>query len=157
MIELLHCYRSTMCSRCTRCLSSYPIIYLIGHYFEHCSYFVNQKPFSALQWCWFWIQVKILDFVAICLTWFFFLQFYFWFLHLHVSGFSETNKFIFLFKTWCFVFIVCRGVSTFPLGNSLLKMKIKWPPPNLLCFRDFQLEAVCVLLFAEKRKKIFWR
>ena len=38
----------------------------------------------------------------------------FLFLHFHMFSFSETKKIIFLFKTWCFVFIVCRWVSTFP-------------------------------------------
>ena len=34
---------------------------------------------------------------------------FFLFLHLHMFGLNKRNKFIFLFKTWCFVFMVCRG------------------------------------------------
>ena len=79
VIVFLHCYRSTRCSRCIRCLSGYPITCLIGHYFEHNSYFVNflfcKKSFSALQWCWFLCDLNSRKYcyfncVAICLIWF---------------------------------------------------------------------------------------
>ena len=41
VIVFLHCYRSTRCSRYTRCLSGYPMTHLICHYFEHYSYSVH--------------------------------------------------------------------------------------------------------------------
>ena len=53
---------------------------------------------------------------------------------------------------------MCKGVSipliTF-IGELPLKMKIKLPLPNLCHFRDFRLEVVCLLSFAEKRNEIF--